>query len=230
VKNRARLGCTIAFCLFLSTLALAQTPPTPTEPNPPNSAPHDHHSDPVPVVRKPVFVGRGVSVRVSAGYVFVSLGMPSSGRVNLSGPAATVTADLSPRFGASVDLSYARASNVLDTGRHADDLSYLAGPVFYPLRTGKLATYIHALGGGARVSGVIPQSGGDYEMGYANKLSWAVGAGVEYQISTSVSFRGGGDYQHTYFFDSDAVIRGQNDVRALCSVVYTLWQHPERRR
>jgi opacity protein-like surface antigen len=219
------------FCLLCwPSFALAQAPPTPPAPAPTNPAPPDHHADPVPGVRKPVFVGRGVSVRVSAGYAFMSLGMPSSGRVNLSGPAATVTADLSPRFGMSVDLSYVRASNVLDTGRHADTLSYLAGPVFYPLRTAKLTTYVHGLGGGARVTGVIPQSGGDYEMGYANKLSWAVGAGVEYQISTSVSFRGGGDYQHTYFFDSDAVIRGQNDLRAVCSVVYTLWQHPERRR
>ena len=162
--------------------------------------------------------------------MFMSLGMPSSGRINLSGPDATVTADLSPRFGASADLSYARASNVLDTGRHADVLSYLAGPVFYPLRTAKLTTYVHGLGGGARVTGVIPQSGGTFERGYANKVSWAVGGGVEYQVSVSVSFRGGGDYQHTSFFNSDEAIRSQNDIRAVCSVVYTLWQHPERRR
>jgi opacity protein-like surface antigen len=219
------------FCLLCwSSLALAQTPPTPTEPGPPNPAPPDHRSDSAPTARKPVFVGRGVSVRVSAGYTFMSLGMPSSGRMSLSGPDATATADLSRRFGASVDLSYARASNVLDTGHHADVLSYLAGPVFYPLRTAKLTTYVHGLGGGARITGVVPQSGGDYETGYTNKVSWAVGGGVEYQISASVSFRGGGDYQHTSFFNSDGVIRGQNDIRAVCSIVYTLWQHPERRR
>jgi opacity protein-like surface antigen len=181
-------------------------------------------------VRKPVFVGRGLSVRVSGGYAFLSLGIASSGRTNLSGPDASVTADFSPRFGVSGDVTYVRASNVLDTGRHADVLSYLAGPVFYPFRTAKLTTYVHGLACGARVTGVIPQTGGDYETGYANKVPWAVGGGVEYQISTSVSFRGGGDYQHTYFFNSDGMIRGQNDMRAVCSVVYTLWQHPDRRR
>jgi opacity protein-like surface antigen len=160
----------------------------------------------------------------------MSLGMPPSGRRKPSGPDAMVTADLSPRFGVSGDLTYVRASNVLDTGRHADVLSYLAGPVFYPFRTAKLTMYVHGLGGGARVTGVIPQTGGDYETGYANKVSLAVGGGVEYEISTSVSFRGGGDYQRTYFFNSDGVVRSQNDMRAVCSVVYTLWQHPERRR
>lgn len=223
-------ACRIICLLFWPSFALAQAPPTPQEPSPPNPAPPARHSDSTPTARKPVFVGRGVSVRVSAGYAYTSLGMPSSGRMNLSGPEATVTADLSPRFGASVDLSYVRASNVLDTGRHADVLSYLAGPVFYPLRTARLTAYVHGLGGGARVTGVIPQSGGDYETGYANKVSWAVGGGVEYQVSASVSFRGGADYQHTSFFNANSVIRGQNDIRAVCVVEYTLWQHPERRR
>jgi opacity protein-like surface antigen len=219
----------IIFLFCWPSFALAQVPPTPPEPGPPNPAPPARHSDSAPAARKPIFVGRGASVRVSAGYAYTSLGMPSSGRINLSGPAATATADLSSRFGVSADLSYARASNVLDTGRHADVLSYLAGPVFYPLRTAKLTTYIRALGGGARVTGVIPQSGGDFERGYANKVSWAVGGGIEYQVSASVSFRGGGDYQHTSFFNSDGMMRGQNDIRAVCSVVYTLWQHSGRR-
>jgi opacity protein-like surface antigen len=222
--------CRIICLLCWPSFALAQAPPTPTDPGPTNTAPPGDHSGSAPWVRKPVFVGRGVSVRVSGGYAFMSLGMPPSGRRKPSGPDAMVTADLSPRFGVSGDLTYVRASNVLDTGRHADVLSYLAGPVFYPFRTAKLTMYVHGLGGGARVTGVIPQTGGDYETGYANKVSLAVGGGVEYEISTSVSFRGGGDYQRTYFFNSDGVVRSQNDMRAVCSVVYTLWQHPERRR
>jgi opacity protein-like surface antigen len=222
--------CRIICMLFCPSLAFAQAPPTPTEPSPPNAAPPAVHSDSAPSARKPIFVGRGVSVRVSAGYAYTSLDMPSSGRMNLSGPDATVTTDLSPRFGASVDLSYVRASNVLDTGRHADVLSYLAGPVFYPFRTSKLTMYVHGLGGGARVTGVVPVGGGEFERGYANKVSWAVGGGVEYQVSASVSFRGGGDYQHTSFFNSELAVRGQNDIRIMGSVVYTLWQHPERRR
>jgi opacity protein-like surface antigen len=156
--------------------------------------------------------------------------MPLSNRVNLSGVDATATADLSPRFGVSVDSSYVRAANVLDTGRHADVLSYLAGPVFYPTRAAKLTTYVHGLFGGARVTGVIPESGNEYELGYVNKFSWAVGGGVEYQFSPSFALQTGGDYQRIYFFNSATEVEGQSGFRAVCSVVYVFWQHPERRR
>jgi opacity protein-like surface antigen len=150
--------------------------------------------------------------------------------VNLSGVDAAATVDLSPRLGVSFDSSYVRSSDLFNTGSHADILSYLAGPVFYPTRTARLTTYVHGLVGGARVTGVIPGSGGGYELGYVNKLSWAFGAGVEYQVSPSFALRSGGDYQHTYFYNADVAIRGQNGFRAVCSVVYVFWQHPERRR
>ena len=119
---------------------------------------------------------------------------------------------------------------MLNTGWHSDVLSYLAGPVIYPTRTGKLTTYVHGLVGGARVTGAIPGSSGGYELGYVNKLSWVVGAGVEYQVSPSFALRSGGDYQHTYFYNDDVAIRGENGFRVVCSVVYVFWQHPERRR
>jgi opacity protein-like surface antigen len=156
--------------------------------------------------------------------------MPLSNRVNLSGVDATATADLSPRFGVSVDSGYVRAANVFDTGRHADVLSYLAGPVFYPTRATKMTTYVHGLFGGARVTGVIPESGNEYELGYVNKFSWAVGGGVEYQISPSFALRTGGDYQRIYFFNSATEVQGQSGFRAVGSVVYVFWQRPERRR
>jgi opacity protein-like surface antigen len=129
-----------------------------------------------------------------------------------------------------MDSSYVRASNVLDTGQHVDVLNYLAGPVFYPTRSTKLTTYVHGLVGGARVTGLISESGSEFQMGYVNKLSWALGGGVEYQVSPSFAIRTGGDYQHTYFYNADVAIRGQNGFRAVCSIVYAFWQHPERRR
>jgi opacity protein-like surface antigen len=223
------IACKIAFCSFWPNVAWAQTPPVPADPIPTLvvSAPRP---DPAPIAKAPVFVGRGVTVRASVGYAYTSLSMPSSYRVNLSGIDAAATADLSSRFGVSADSTYVSASNVLDTGQHADVLSYVAGPVFYPARSARLTIYVHGLVGGARVTGVVPESGGVYERGYANKLSWVLGAGVEYQVSPSFALRTGGDYQRTYFFNSNLAIQGQNGLRVVCSAVYVFWQHPERRR
>lgn len=225
-------ACRIAFCLSIPTLALAQTSPTPTGQPTTTTAPlaPDRHYDPVPTLRAPVSGGNGATVRASIGYAYTSLSMPSSKRVNLSGASATITADLSSRLGVSVDSSYVRASNVLKTGRHVDVLSYLVGPVFYPTRQARMATFVHALVGGARVTGVTPFNGTENVLGFVNKFSWALGGGVEYQVSRSVAFRGGADYQRTYFFDLNTRIQGQNSFRIISSVVYTLWQHPERRR
>jgi opacity protein-like surface antigen len=223
----------VVLCLFLPVLALAQSPPTSVEPSPTTggpATPPGHHSNPIPIARAPIFMGRGVTIRAGMGYAYSSLSMPLSNRVNLSGVDATATADLSPRFGVSVDSSYVRAANVLDTGRHADVLSYLVGPVLYPTRAAKLTTYVHGLFGGARVTGVIPENGDEYQLGYVNKFSWAVGGGVEYQISPSFALRTGGDYQRIYFYNSATEVGGQSGFRAVCNVVYVFWQHPERRR
>jgi opacity protein-like surface antigen len=211
--------------VYLPVLALAQSSPTPIVPNPvrPASPAPIRHHDPVPAAR-------GLRVKASIGYAYTSLAVPSSNRVNLSGVDATLTANLSQRLGAIADSSYVRASDVFNSGRHADVLSYLAGPVFYPTRNERLRTFVHGLVGGARVNGVSPTSGSNFLTGYVNKLSWAFGGGIEYPVSRSIALRVGGDYQHTYFFNSGAAIRGQNNFRAVCSVVYSLWQHPERRR
>jgi len=184
---------------------------------------------PLVVAHKPVFVPTGLDLKASIGYVFTNLGMPSAGRLNLSGVDAAVIADLSPFFGVTADSSYVKAANVFSTSHDANVLSYLGGPVLYPVARGKIRAYVHGLVGGAKVDGVIPESGGEHRLGYVNKLSWAVGGGVEYQISPSFALRGGGDYQHTHFYNSDFAIQGQSGFRALCSVVYVLWQHPRRR-
>jgi opacity protein-like surface antigen len=225
----------LASSLFWPALALAQTSSTPPIPIPVTATSSEtlgpgSHANPVPIARAPIFVGKGVTVRASVGYAYASLSLPLSNRVNLSGVDATATADFSPRIGVSVDSSYVRAANIIDTGRHADVLSYLLGPVFYPTRAAKLSTYVHGLFGGARVTGVIPENGNEYELGYVNKFSWAVGGGVEYQFSPSFALQTGGDYQRIYFFNSTTEVGGQSGFRAVCSVEYVFWQHPERRR
>ncbi len=184
---------------------------------------------PIAAAHHPVFVPTGLDLKASVGYVLTNSGMPSASRLNLSGVDAAVIADLSRFFGVAADSSYVRAANVFGTGYHADVLSYLAGPVLYPVAHSRVRLYVHGLAGGARVTGPIPSSGNPPVTGFVNKFSWAVGGGVEYQISPSVALRSGGDYQHTYFFNSSDVVHGQRDFRVVCSVVFSVWRHPKRR-
>ena len=184
---------------------------------------------PIAAAHKPVFVPIGLDLKASVGYTYTSLEVPSASRLNLMGVDTEVIADLSPFFGVTADSSYVRATNVLGTNHNASVLSYLGGPVLYPVAHRKRRAYVHALVGGAKVDGVIPESDGEYKLGYVNKPSWAVGGGVEYQVSPSFAFRSGGDYQHSYFFNSDLAVRGHNSFRVVCSVVFSAWQYPRRR-
>jgi opacity protein-like surface antigen len=168
----------------------------------------------------PVPAGIGPAVNVSIGYSYVNLSVPSSNRIGMSGADASVTVDFSPRVGVRADLAYVRASNVLGSGNHSDVLSYLGGPVFYSTRHRHLATYAHALVGGARVTGAVPFNGGGFLTGFVNKFSWAVGGGAESRVSSSVALRVGADYLHTAYFDSSVAIRGQANLRIVGSLVY----------
>jgi len=125
--------------------------------------------------------GVGPTMSLSAGYSYVSVGLPSSDRVGLIGPEAALTVDIRPNLGLTIDLGYARRSDVLGTTRDADMLSYMAGPVIYPVRLRRFRVDGHALVGGARITGVAPVSGSSPTIGYVNDVSWAVGSNVEFR-------------------------------------------------
>lgn len=57
----------------------------------------------------------------------------------------TLTADILPRIGATADFTYARSSNLLNAGHHADVLSHLVGPVFYAASYKRIAIYTRVL-------------------------------------------------------------------------------------
>jgi hypothetical protein len=154
--------------------------------------------EPLPAAHKPVFVPTGMDLKASIGYANMSLSMPSATRLNLSGVNAAFIAE-SLYFGYTVEYSYVRAVNVFGTNRHADVLSYLGGPILYPVSHGRIRAYVHGLFGGTRVTGTIPTSDGNVT-GFVNKFSRAVGGGAEYQISRSFAFQGGAAYQHTYYY------------------------------
>lgn len=227
------IRCLIAVgiaCVLLSSASIrAQAPSSEEMASPKTKITPLKSERPIPAAHKPVFVPTGLDLKASVGYVFTNSGLSSTSRLNLTGVDAAVIADLSPFFGVTADSSYVRAANVFGTSHHADVLSYLAGPVLYPVAHGRVRAYVHGLIGGARVTGAIPSSGSSPVTGFVNKFSWAVGGGVEYQISPSVALRSGGDYQHIAFFDSGGAIRGRQDFRFVSSLVFPVWQHTRRR-
>jgi opacity protein-like surface antigen len=215
----------ILCALFCPVFMQAQTPSSDETP-PPTRSVLLKSEKPVAAAHKPIFVPTGLDLKTSVGYSFMNSGMPSVGRGNLNGLDAAIMADLSPYFGVTADSSYVRADKVFGTSHSADVLSYAVGPTLYPLVQRHLRVYIHGLVGGAKVTAAFPANGGGLVTGFVNKYSWAVGGGVEYQISRSVAVRSGIDYQHAYFFNPADVIQGETSFRAGCGIVFSMWRHP----
>jgi opacity protein-like surface antigen len=170
----------------------------------------------------PAITARGPAISVSAGYEYVHVPLAPTSHVSLNGSDVNLTIDVSSRIGIRLDVGYARAADVLGSGRHADLLSYLIGPTVYPLQRRKWAAYTQALIGASRITGPVPLATGTLSVGgYANKPSWALGGGIQCKVSTSFSFRGGADYLHTVYFSPSKTMTGQSDIRIVGSVVYT---------
>jgi hypothetical protein len=183
---------------------------------------------PTTMAQSPRAAAIGSHISASLGYSFTNLAVPSSSRIELNGVDGAFTIDVIPHLGARLDVGYVRASDVFNSGNHSDVLSYLAGPVFYPVRHRKLAVYTQGLIGAARVTGAVPVSGGGFLTGYVNQFAWAVGAGTECRVYESIGFRIGADYLHTRYSDSSLVIRGQSNLRLTGSLVYFFGKHSSK--
>ena len=168
-----------------------------------------------------LFAGVAPSMEAGVGYSYLNGGIPSGDRLAMNGVDASFTADFHPSLGIKFDLGYERASDVSNTGHHADILSYMAGPVFYPIRRRTFSAYTQFLLGGARETGVNFDSSGQILTGFVNHVAWAAGGGVQYRLTPFLSIRLGADYMRTSFFNSNLVVQGQNNVRSAISIVYT---------
>lgn len=168
----------------------------------------------------PIATAKSKTIEMALGYTYLSQPGSQSNRLGLRGADASFTIGFS-RLGITADVGYARASNVLGTGRHSAVLTYLAGPVFHhPVRR-NFDTYIHVLVGGAKVSGPILTNDGTILLGgWTTGYAWAVGGGVEYWATDSIAVRSGADYLRTSFYDSSLVVRGQSNLRTTAAVVY----------
>jgi opacity protein-like surface antigen len=183
-----------------------------------------------PIRSKPVEAAKSKTIEMGLGYSYVSQPANQSKRLGLRGADASFTIGFS-RLGITADVGYARASNVLGTGRHSAVFSYLAGPVFHHTMRRSFDTYIQVLVGGAKVSGPILTNGGSILLGgWTTGYAWAVGGGVEYWATDSMAIRTGADYLRTAFYDSSLVVRGQSNLRTTATVVYYFGRRSGRRR
>ena len=173
----------------------------------------------------PSATGTGPMFTTSLGYSYMSVPIPSATRIDMNGVAASATVDFRSRFGAKVDLNYVRQANVFGTGHHGDVLTYMVGPMFYPVSNDRWVVYVQALAGGTRSTGVVPNGTGGFDTAFADALGFAVGAGVERSVFSSFAIRTEADYMYTSFADANAALRGQSDLRFTGSLVYRWHWH-----
>jgi hypothetical protein len=176
----------------------------------------------------PLAAARGPVIKAGIGVAYLDFDESSSARTGLLGVVSEVTADLSPKFGAEIEVGYLRASNVLHSGHHSDILSYVGGPVWHPIRRRNFQTYIHGLIGLARVTGPVRLSAGGTSHGYVNKGCLEFGAGAKFRLDGPIYLIIGVDYLHSEYVNPLLQFRGQNSLRTTASVEYVLGGHRRR--
>jgi hypothetical protein len=200
MRNATKTLAALAFFLFiLSALALGQNLHT----GAPSAA-------------------SGPNYDLSLGYSYITMPIPGAGHVNLNGLDAGGQIHLAPRWGAAIDSSYARTSNVPGTPHDAYLLSLHAGPVFYPVEHGNTRVFVHMLAGAGLEDGAIPISRTEYLHGWLLRPSYVVGGGVEHPFLGPMALRLSGDYLRTRFFDSAGAVQPQNNLRLTVSLIFRM--------
>ena len=177
-------------------------------------APQSRAQGPVVAGVAPVFEG-------GAGYSYMESQVPSQGNLIMKGILVSASGDLNAHFGVKMEVAYSRSFDAFQTGRKADILTYMAGPVFYPVRRPKFDIHIQMLLGGARETGVNFESDGTLVRGYVNHFAWAGGLGFQYRVTEALSLRPEVEYLRASFFNSNVAIQGQPNLRTSLSMIYT---------
>ena len=166
-------------------------------------------------------------LEAGVGYSYVDAGVPSQSRLGMNSIQLVGNADISRRFGVTAEWGYARSFDAYNSGRSADIMTYMAGPVFYAVRKQKLNVFAHVLLGAARETGINYEPNGQIVLGYTNRFAWAGGAGVQYRISRTFAIRVAGDYLRTSFFNSNVQLVAQTNIRPSVSLIYTFGEGRE---
>jgi len=171
--------------------------------------------------QEPVTGGIAPAMEGGIGFSYTQSNVPSQGQFNMNGVQVVLNADLQQHFGLKLDVGYSRSFDAFSTGHSADLLTYMAGPVFCPVRGRKMHVYAELLVGAARQTGVNFENNGQMVLGFVNKFAWAGGGGVQYRVKPSFSLRLGADYLQTAFFNSNVAVQGQRNIRSSIAFIYT---------
>jgi len=163
---------------------------------------------------------KGPEYNIGIGYSQVAMNV-SGKRVNLSGAETSATVYGTPHWGATVDCSYVRGPRDAGSGHGSYIFSALTGPVFIPAQTENTRLLIRGLAGVSLVDSSVPVNQ-LYYRGWLGRLSWAVGTGIERNISGRFAARLNVDYLRTRFMSASAVVEPQNDVRLSGILVFRL--------
>jgi hypothetical protein len=178
--------------------------------------------------RRPSPAATGPAFDVSIGYSNLSMATPAARRANLNGLDLSGQVDLSPRWGAMLDTTYVRTSNILATPHAGYVLISQIGPVFSPVEHRKTRMFVHALAGVGLVDGAMPISKTAYFHGWLARPSYALGGGVEQSVSGPFAIRVSGDYLRTSFFNAAGTVQPQSNIRLTVSVVFRLRERQYR--
>jgi hypothetical protein len=156
---------------------------------------------------------------VSAGYSYSDVSFSDKPNVNMQGANLGAAMDFAPHWGAMFDSSYVRGGRDTRTGHGSYVASFLAGPVFVPAQNEHTRLLVRALAGVGLVDGSVPV-GELYYRGWQSRFTWAVGTGIEHDISAQFAFRGTVDYLRTKFVSSNLAVQPQNNIRVSGSLVF----------
>jgi len=167
---------------------------------------------------------KGPECDVSVGYSYAGLNFSGKPTVNMQGVDLGAAIDFTPRWGATLDSSYVRAGRDPRSGHGSYVLSFLAGPVFVPAQNENTRVLVRALAGVSLVDGSVPDGlapvGQLYYRGWLTRFSWAVGTGIEHNISGPFAVRVNVDYLRTRFVSSSLTVQPQNNIRVTGSLVF----------
>jgi hypothetical protein len=164
--------------------------------------------------------GSGPAFDVSAGATYLAMAAPTGGTANLYGADVAGTMDFSRFWGAKVDSSYVRTSDVFSLGYSGYVLTFLAGPVFHPFETRNTQVSFRALAGAGLVDSAVSTNDGNDVHGWVARPAYAVGVGVEHSVTGPFGVRVDGDYLRTAFAESTTVVQAQNNFRLTLSLVF----------
>ena len=166
---------------------------------------------------------------VAFGYTYVNTNLSGSPSVNLNGVGTSATLEFVPRWGATLDSSYVRAGRDPGSGHSSYVLSVLAGPVFTVTQKQNTRLLVRALAGLSLVDGSV-QVSPLYYRGWQSRFSWAIGTGIERNLSRLFAFRLNVDYLRTEFESSAAVVHPQNGIRLGANLVFRFAARHEPRQ